>query len=612
MGAVLIARGRDAARRLEPGRWWLESGVGLPLADRDQRGDWAVLHCDRRYGRGGHLVRSAQGWLVLTGTWLRPGFGSEERDVARLLADLEAHGPGVLEELDGLFAAAWWDGRADTLHVQGDPFGRLHIFVVEHDGLVAVGTSAVALAAMGAHQPDPQALGEYLATGMMYEDRSPFLGVRRLQDGARLSVGPAGISYHPRRPVSAAAAEAGGPAAPRDLARDLLEVWDPWMQAVRHQGSPALPDLTGGLDSRLTLGLMARHQPPDTVTVSGDSDEHDVRIAQRLADRLGIALIVKERAARQEVQSQWERVLDAARLSECGCEPIEYAAIASIHEPHAQRFGASINGSGGEMFREYWWGAGDLRGPRDPADAHAQGVRRMAAMALEAPFLLPEARCDLQHHFSGVMERLLAPLEDIPFHARMDHVYLYLRMQCWQGGMASAGNRIWPGVSPLMLYAPMARTFAADPAHRLSGRLFHACMAEFGPIYSHTPLDSGFPPQDLSASNAWRFLPGALRLPGVYGPKVIRRVRNKLGLPEPAPAAPDPRVMALMDQGAGDILGPRAGLRALVDGPAFDRWLQRARAGRVPAALLGRLLAFELAHRHAAEAAIAGRETTSA
>jgi hypothetical protein len=276
-------------------------------------------------------------------------------------------------------------------------------------------------------------------------------------------------------------------------------------------------------------------------------------------------------------------VLRAAARVEGTYDAAEYAAIAAVHEPHSELYGLSVNGSGGEVFRNYWWGERHVG--RKGGGAGGELLRRFAGAAVPPPFLA-DAR-DPAEHFRGVLDRALAGLEDLPLPAQFDHAYLHLRMRCWQGAIASATNEIWPTVSPLLLRRPLETLYRLDDRERLDRRLIRSILLSFPVPFRTTPLATGFPPLAPSARNLWRFVPGALELPVHLWRRA--RARFRRGRPEPGTAGP------LLASGASDFLRPREmALLPLLDGARLEAFLERPSSP-----LLGRLIALEWAAREA-------------
>jgi hypothetical protein len=288
--------------------------------------------------------------------------------------------------------------------------------------------------------------------------------------------------------------------------------------------------------------------------------------------------VPREQAA--AAQASFAAVLRAAARVEGTYDAAEYASILAIHEPHSRLFELSVNGSGGEVFRNYWWDERHLG--RKEGDAAGELVRRFTFNAAAPPFLAePRAAAA---HFRAVLDRTLRGRAGDPLPALFDHAYLHLRMQCWQGAIASATNETWPTLSPLLLKRPLEVLYRLPDRDRLGLRLFRALLLSFPGPFHTTPLATGFPP----AGGPLRSLPGLLGLPVQWWERVKGRLRR--GQPDPGPSP------ALMASGAADYLRPgEMALAPLLDARRLAEFLEKPTS----LALLGRLLALEWALREA-------------
>jgi len=586
--AFLPASGRaPSSGSLAGPRAWVETRQRLRPLDEAWAGA-GVVKFGRRSAPASPLARGPEGWLAGAGTWHHPEIPGRD-DSAGLLRLLGTSGAAALDRLDGSYAIAWLDARSGDLVVATEPLGRLHVFCAETEEGAFVGTSAVALARAGAAEPDPVAVHEFLATGTVYGDRSPFLRVRRLAGGCRH------LFRAGRRAGSVRSADsfAGGRGSPEAVLEAVRAALDAFVCGVARP----LADLTGGLDSRLVVAAMLDAGLRPDVTVTGPSTSRDVIVARRLAQALGLRLLHEPPEPGAAARGSFDRVIDAAALADGMIDAAEYAFIASVHEPHAREYDCSVNGSGGEVLRDYWWTQRHLD-PAAPIDVDV-AARRFTALALPPPFLQPAPIPDLHGHFAEVVADSLASTAGRPATARLDHLYLDVRMQCWQGAIASATNRIWPAISPLLARGAVAEALAVEPRRRLGARLFRELFRRFPHAIRDVPLESGFPPRGFGLLSAWCAVPGIAAAPGRFA----RRAWRRLGRGRRLGAAPDAAAVALLASGAGDYLdfGGMA-LGPLLDAARYRGWLDVARTGASTASpILGRLVALEAALR-------AGRE----
>ncbi len=596
MGQFLIIQAADPgqlAGLVERAAALFASLCGLHPCERRIEGSTAVLLFPAL--RGGSPASSEDeagtGWAAAAGICFyegRNGAGALERFQKRVGAQTWT---SSLEPVDGCFALILENRITGRWHVITDRLGSLHVYTARKDSCVLVSTSALVLAALTGAGWDPVACREFLGMGTVFENRSLFQGVDKL--------GPAGVYAFER-----------GELRLECIYWDLKEIM--YDRPARYGDVPQLADalrravetitgafrrpvfdLTGGFDSRAILGALLRNgYSPETVVV-GDPGSGDVTAAGRIADAFGL------RHRHQELGEDWnrrrhERAIEAVALCDAECDALEYARILDHHLRLSKEFDASVNGSGGEICKGYWW---ELLYPYVGSKGHFDENRiaagRFVYDAAGAGLLAVEEAADLTGHFAGVIRRANAGFENHPNTAKMDNIYLTLRMQRWQGRIASSTMRIWPCLSPFLMREVMEIALSAPPNVRLRHRMTRRLIERLDPRLAALPLADGSPAMPLRPSNALRFWPLALEM----GEKVLARVRGKFS--NGAAKGGNPSLGLLEEGGFGEMLEPaRMRTAHLYKEQVLSCFLRRVRGDCfAESAQLGRVLTLELACR---------------
>ena len=551
-----------------------------------------VTKFSRTHSPSSSLGMSSNGWLASAGNWYH-----QDRDdpecTTDLLGLLEVHGLSELNKVDGGYAMAWYDARSDVLTVIPDHLGRVHVYYAETEAGIYVSTSATALACVVSCEPDPLAVYELLSVGAMYEDRSPFLKVRRMQEARRYVFREGrheGTDLQPQLMV---------PRPGRELGKGTLEdIVESYHVAIRKCIKPfdrIVADLTGGYDSRLVVGLLRQVLPPFDVTVTGVSSHPDVWCASKLANALGLNLVQEDPKEAVPDLSSFPEVLRAAARVDGQYDAIEYVSIGRIQESHAQHYGAGVNAAGGEMWRSFWWDEKHV-GPSG-SDPVSWVLPRFAGLAVDPQILDPGLSKNPFEHFTGVLNRSLENRTSYPAFDQLDHFYIGVRMQCWQGAITSATNEIWPNISLHLFRLPLEQIFNVEPRKRLACGLVHEMFRRMGKSFANCPLDRGFPPQDIGMANFWRFVWGARTLPSHYYSIWKERQKRKKGINARATQI----VKSLFSSGADDFFQSETlRLLPLLDQQKVKAFLTTAReTGMVNIQVLGRLISLEHAFRNA-------------
>ena len=551
-----------------------------------------VTKFSRTHSPSSSLGISSNGWLATAGTWYHQDCDDPEC-TTDLLRRLELHGLSELDKVDGGYVMAWYDARSDILTVVPDHLGRVHAYYAESEAGVYVSTSATALAGSVSCEPDPLAVYELLSVGAMYEDRSPFLKVRRMQDARRY------VFREGRHEGTHLQQHLMVPRPGRELGTGTLEdVIESYHGAIRKCIQPyerLVVDLTGGYDSRLVVGLLLQVLQPFDVTVTGVPSHPDVGCATKLAKSLGLKLVREDPKNAFNDLSSFPEVLRAAARVDGQYDAIEYVSIGRIQESHGRQYSAGVNAAGGEMWRSFWWN--DTHLESSGSDPVSWVLPRFAGLAVDPQILDASLSKNPYEHFTGILHRSLEDRKPYPAFDQLDHFYIGVRMQCWQGAITSATNEIWPNVSLHLFRLPLEKIFNVEPRKRLACGLAHEMFRRMGKIYANCPLDRGFPPQEMGIANVWRFVWGARSLPSHYYSIWKERQKRKKGINARAAEI----VKNLFSSGADEFFqSDNLYLLPLLNRQKLNSFLTAGReTGMVNIQILGRLVSLELAFRNA-------------
>ncbi len=554
--------------------------------------DWAsVASFPRMNGSGAPVISNAStgSWLIGLGTWFHRQ-GLRNGDEAPLLQRyLEAGVEELARDLEGFFAIVIGDGRSREVLVVTDIVGSCHCFARPWEHGTAISSSSFVLATLARTGLDPVGCQEFLRTGVTYEDRTFYAEVRKL--------GPAAIHrFSAHGPRSEHRYWSMARLAPdqfrgRDAVTHLTEAL---VGAAARVGS-AFPkpvcDLTGGYDSRAVVAAFLKAGVSFETVVAGPAKSPDVTVSADLARIAG----VRHTHISPMEPVTFDQAKRAFTVTDGECDLTEYAGIFRTHEKLLERYDISINGSFGEVARGYWWELLVPRvGARQTLDARLVASRRFAAGASDSPQFPPEVTLDLVSHFAGIIERTNAGLESFPNTFQMDHAYLMLRMQRWQGRIASSTDQLWPCLSPFLFRSVLETILQVPARQRYDSRLVGHLLLDLYPPFANFPLEHGYPPLPVSWRTLHRFWP----VPIEYGRKVLKRLLPARGVASAAGAAVPPRVRFAHSEEVQDLMRP-AGMRlgALVGEGSLTRFLGSPGAGAFYEQAWSRVLSLEYALR---------------
>lgn len=582
----LFRAGLDAAREIRS-----------QIPSKTAEGGWAfAASFPRQNGSGSPLVSDPQtgSWLLSTGTWFHSEGYASGAESALLRRYLETDAARLGRELEGFFVVIVGDARTREVVVLTDIVGSCQCFRRSlREGIVLSGSSLL-LASLGDCKLDRVGCQEFLCTGIVYEDRTCYQEVRKL--------GPASVF----RFVSGSqkteerywrAADLKPESLRGEQAVDAL--WDRTSQAVKRAHGlygNAICDLTGGYDSRALVASFLGAGLRCATIVSGPPDSPDVVISRGLARMLDLPHLHNEPSQ----QISFDQLQTSLPLTDGEYDLVEYARIEEMHRGLSKRFEISINGSFGEVARGYWW---ELLFPRigaqAPLDARKVAERRYAAQVFDPSIFPVENRLDMVAHFVGVIERTNAGLCGWPNTFQMDHAYLMMRMQRWQGRIASSTNQLWPCLSPFLFRSVLETMLETQARLRWRSLLVRKMLTKFSPRMAAYPLEHGFPAEPATWKNFYRFWP----LATYFGHKILAKLDRKLGIHEAAAASTAsgaaPRLRLWRDEYVRELLRPaKMKLSASLDSFALADFLKRSQGVSFSFGdQWGRLLSLECAIR---------------
>jgi hypothetical protein len=442
----------------------------------------------------------AKRWLGWTGTWFHPDApGGTAKELLHVLRTRSIE--VVARELEGFFAIFIGDDIGQRVHVITDRCGSCHVFSVKTSCGNLISSSSVALAAVSSRQLDPTGLHQFLHTGIIYGERTLWADVTKLP--------PASIYTFTN--VRFSAASYWSFADVRSERLDLPEAVEALGAALKSAASRIgkrftrpVCDVTGGYDSRACLtGFLSAGVAVDA-TVSGPNESADVRISKEIAERFGLRHIQTEKLMSSSIDELW----CATRLTDGEFDVFDYSRIRATHLQLSADHDISLNGSFGELARGYWW---ELLFPwigrKKPVDLSRIVRARLAPSAFDGSIFGPPGQIDLREHIENVAGEAIRGLEQFPNTTQLDSIYFTLRMQRWQGRIASATHQIWPCLSPLSMHSVLTPMLEARARARMGSRLIREMIHRLQPELSAINLEHGYPAQPLQASNVTRFLP---------------------------------------------------------------------------------------------------------
>ena len=522
------------------------------------------------------IMKTEEEWICGAGCWFMEGAAGED-GLRRLLRHPQRSTPEAwLQEADGIFAVALYELASGRVLLVTDRLGSLHVYRAQVGPCLAISTSSQVLAALLRPAWDVVGCREFLATGTVFESRTLFRGIEKLPPATVFEL-VRGKEASRRKYWNVADAMYDR-AAERGSVPKLAAALEESVATVGRCYARPLMDLTGGFDSRAVLGAVLRSGNRFDTVVNGGDNDPDVVASKAIAEKMQLRHRHNPRGFRLAAE-WWRKTKEALPVCDGEYDALLYAGTFATHQRMANEYDATVNGSNGEICKGYWW---ELLFPHTRSRRHFD-ARKVAAGRFvfdgEVPDLLAqpfeESLADL---FAGIIERANAGLEKHPNTAKMDNVYLTLRMQRWQGRIASSTSRIWPCIMPFAFRRPMEVALSATPFRRLRNRMSRRLLEYQNAELAALPLAEGYPAVPLRLTTAHQFWPQAVDF--------MQKVRRKLGWGAPAQAEavsaashyPFPFAELWKEEEVRDLLEPRRMVsRELYNGSTLAALLEESR-----------------------------------
>ncbi len=309
-------------------------------------------------------------WITRT----TEGFEANGASAADFGHRLEIPGRG---QPDGLFASWRWDGRQLTAEI--DRYGMTPLFYYSDAKRIGISSSLVRLIETGGDRElDPAALSVFFRLGFFLGNDTPFLRIKQMSPGARLTWdGQMKLDVPPLpRPVT--------PAAPQE---ELIQTYNRLFQkAIEHRilpGEPFAVPLSGGRDSRHILLELCRqgHKPQFCVTLPSYPPKGDeTQVARAVSQAMGVRHVAVRSLPRMEAE------LRKNRLTHFCAD--EHAWFTALTDYLPQKVGVVYDGIGGDVLSAGLFSDEEKLGwyRRGMLDILAQKIARYSRQSLERLF----------------------------------------------------------------------------------------------------------------------------------------------------------------------------------------------------------------------------------
>ena len=523
-----------------------------------------------------------------------------------LLSDLQ---DSALEDLvhhcDGPFFLAVGDRSGRSLRLVTDHAGIMNIYVYRSETLCALSSSSMALSTHYPVTPDPDGVAQFLRTANVYGSGTIYREITLLE--------PASIYTLTASPWPVLRREKQYWKSPVETRTDLsfekakdLLVQTLLSYADIFSRQNLVCDFTAGFDSRLIVAAFSRHRALTELPtfVFGPEESKEVRLVVEYCRSLGI------RNHHLTLGGEWEDMIHdyverALYVTDGEENVVVYAPILLAQESKALGHGCSINGLGGELYRDFWW-IQEMYASRRPANLERLIAMRILQYEYDYTIFSGTWRTRLAGVKDTLKRTFLDTLSDMDLNdslntLQIDNLYLRQKMRRWAGRTISSSNQIVGTLAPLSLKRCVETALSIPPGCKRNGRLVKGMIEQLCPPLSTLRMLNGAPCQNLTIKNAHMFLPLIIDLGKRGVRKAVQKALNRTILLDRSIGYQQSRfVSSLLSRASfqNDYCYDSLLTRDLYDRGAYERFYSHAsREGFLYSNQLGNILTLEMRMR---------------
>src|SRR6266851_2358609 len=385
-----------------------------------------------------------------------------------------------------------------SLLVRTDPLNSTFIYYTRTARYLLLSNSSLTLAQLIGAPVNWVAASEFLASGCIYGNYSLYEGIRSLKPAHLYEFTQTTSRESEYWTLSALLFNT---LSASEACQRIVEELDKDFASLNASGRNFVLDLTAGYDSRTNVGFAIRNLKNFQTTVSGAPGDEDVVLSSHIARHFGFKHVVTPFLSSEDSR-QLDYIARAAWLTDLEYDVIQYSQIYNAQTQFDTLNQPSIHGSaGGDIARNII-----LR--REFCDPSPEG-RLVLEPLIEQRFrnLIPSALglshlpiADWFSHMCGRIAEHDHP--ELPAFARLDILYLRMRMQFWQGRIGSSTNRFRSSFSPWTnrrVMETMLITKWKEKRRQMLSRLF---LAALHPDLARLPVARG----EAAGPTAWSTL----------------------------------------------------------------------------------------------------------
>lgn len=439
-----------------------------------------VLSRGRALGFQAPSIATTKHEIAWRGFAYLEGVPCGEPSIRKFALGIESNLPTAAGALKGIYFVAVREKATNRTFAFVDCSGLYHAYYSPH----CVGTSFLDLVSSETLRPadlDPDAVAEFLQFGCIYDGRTFFSQIRKIDPDMIVEACADGATATYKKPI----ADISEP--PQRTLEDLLRSLS---QSIANERVSL--DLTGGIDSRLLATAVSYFGIPFELAASGVEGTEDLEIAEQVAGVLGRDFFVTRH---EPGRTNWN---DLFAVSDGLFDLSKSDRSLQLQQDRVARgVTLAMSGAGGELFKDFWWLQDFPFYARKRPNLERLYAMRFAPGKMNTGILSDRYRTAVARN----RERILAMMSRCAVASNTktyDRVYYELKMREFAGRFLTNSSKVLPFHAPYLDREAVRVGYNLGVGERFFNRYHRRLITKWSPKVARMATTEG----GMSASSA--------------------------------------------------------------------------------------------------------------
>ncbi len=446
-----------------------------------------------------------------------------------LIADLPTSPIEILiDHCDGPFCMVLHYHPEHVLWVVTDHAGIINMYSYQSGSTCVVSSSSCALSRNNPVSLNHSAIAQFLRTGNVYGSDTIYSEIKVLEPASIYKIDPDSkeplslIKRYWKSPI-----EIYEEASLNDSRDALIKALVESFEVLSKEN--LICDFTAGFDSRLNMAVLSQFRPFSDISafVFGPHGSKEVGLVK------GYCKVMDIPYHHLCLPDDWEEKIieytqHALPVTDGEENIFSYAPILYAQEYKARYYSYSLNGLGGELYRDFWW-IQEIYSSRRPA--HINRLIDTRILQYEYDYSIFSGNWitlmhDVKSSLKAAFEASLADMNLCTTYntLQIDNLYYRQKIRRWAGRTMSSSNQYINTIAPLTFKKCLDAVLPIPARHKRNGKLVKSIIEKLSPPLAELKMLSGVPCKNIRVGNAHKYIPILID----YGKRGFRKIVQKI------------------------------------------------------------------------------------